>query len=233
MKSKLIVALDVSSKREAVKWAERLIKQTDLFKIGLQMLMSEGPSVVADIRKAGGRVFLDGKFHDIPSTVSRAVEAAGKSGAFMINVHCLGGLSMLEAAKSTAACSGQAAKPLVLGVTVLTSMDDRGLEEVGIRNSAKTQVVKLAKLAKKAGLDGVVASPLEIREIRKACGENFIIVTPGIRAPGDAAGGQKRTLSAREAVESGADYIVVGRPILASKDPIASAKMLVEEISGL
>ena len=228
----LLVALDVDSGARALHLADHLRGAVGGFKIGKRLFTLEGPSIVRTLVERGDRVFLDLKFHDIPNTVAQAVGAATSLGVWMVNVHASGGRKMMEAAaaaaRDTAAREGRAV-PLVIGVTVLTSMNDEGLHEVGVTAPLMEQVVSLARLTQDAGLDGVVASPLETRVIREACGPEFTIVTPGIRGGGVAIPGkddQSRTMSAGEAIAAGASYIVVGRPIIAAEDPRAAAKTL-------
>jgi orotidine-5'-phosphate decarboxylase len=229
----ILVALDVSTAAEARALADRLRGTVGGFKIGKQLFTSEGPSIVKDLVSRGDRVFLDLKFHDIPNTVAGAVRSAARLGVWMLNVHASGGLEMMEAARAaadeeSARIGGQ--PPLVIGVTVLTSLTDGNLNDVGIGGSVEAQVRRLATLTKKAGLDGVVASPLEISAVREACGGDFLIVTPGIRGAGDARGDQARTMGAAEAIEAGASYLVVGRPITGAADPRAAAERFASEI---
>ena len=200
------------------------------YKIGKQLFTAEGPDVVRALTERGDRVFLDLKFHDIPNTVAGAVRSAMATGAWMVNVHASGGSAMMraaaQAAHETAAKTG-AARPLVIGVTVLTSMDEAALAEVGTTRPVLEQVVHLARLAKAAGLDGVVASPQEIAAIRDACGPDFQIVTPGIRPAGQAGtDDQARTLTPKDAVAAGATYLVIGRPITAAANPRAAAEAI-------
>ena len=206
------------------------------FKIGNRLFTSEGPALVRRIVDAGSRVFLDLKYHDIPNTVGQAVEAAVGTGAWMINVHASGGSAMMQAAaragRETAARLGRPA-PLMIGVTVLTSMDQEALRATGVERPVLDQVIALARLTREAGLQGVVASAQETRAIRQACGPQFQVVTPGIR--GAAAGAdrndQTRTMGPAEAIRAGASYIVVGRPIIAASDPRAAAAAIVEELA--
>ncbi len=197
------------------------------FKIGKQLFTAEGPPIVRALAERGDRVFLDLKFHDIPNTVAGAVTSAVATGAWMVNVHASGGRRMMAAAAeaaTAAAARHDRPRPLVIGVTVLTSLDDAGLRETGIDRPVIEQVVGLARLAQSSGLDGVVASPQEIGAIRAACGAGFLIVTPGIRSPaGAGADDQARTMGPAEAVAAGASYLVVGRPITGASDPRAAA----------
>jgi orotidine-5'-phosphate decarboxylase len=224
----VIVALDVPSAAEAIAIAETLRGAVGGFKIGKQLFTAEGPAIVRRLADQGERVFLDLKYHDIPNTVAGAVASAVMTGAWMVNLHASGGRAMMsaaaEAAISTATRLGRE-RPLVIGVTVLTSLNDESLAEVGVHSSARDQVVRLAQLAKDSGLDGVVASPLEIQDIRRACGDDFVIVTPGIRSASQAGNDdQARTLGPAEALAAGANFLVIGRPITASPDPRAAAE---------
>jgi orotidine-5'-phosphate decarboxylase len=231
----LLVALDVDSGTRALELAAALRDVVDGVKIGSRIFTLEGPGLVRRLTDEGTRVFLDLKFHDIPNTVAQAVEAAVTTGAWMVNVHASGGLAMMEAAAKAAteaaARSGQS-RPLVIAVTVLTSMDENTLRAGGIERSLLDQVLVLARMAQKAGLDGVVASPQETAAIRSACGPAFAIVTPGIRgaSAGTDKNDQARTMGPADAVRAGASYLVVGRPIIAAADPRAAAQKIAEEM---
>jgi orotidine-5'-phosphate decarboxylase len=233
----LLVALDVEHGARALQLVEQLGDTVGGVKIGSRLFTLEGPSLVKRIADTGMRVFLDLKFHDIPNTVAQAVEAATLTGAWMINVHASGGVPMMQAAAKAAAETARMArrpKPLVIGVTVLTSMDEPTLHDVGVSRPLMEHVVELARMAQRAGLDGVVASPLETREIRDTCGGDFAVVTPGIR--GAAAGADKndqsRTMGPGEAIAAGSTYLVVGRPIISAPDPRAAAAAIGVEIRG-
>jgi orotidine-5'-phosphate decarboxylase len=237
MSDRLLVALDVESAARAIDLADRLRDTGCGFKIGSRLFTAEGPGVVTALAGRGDRVFLDLKFHDIPNTVATAIGAACELGVWMVNVHASGGTRMMrgamDAAREFAARTGRPA-PLVIAVTVLTSLSDAALAETGVRATAMDQVLALARLARDAGLDGVVASPRETEAIRRACGPGFTIVTPGIRG-GEAAApkdDQERTMSPREAIAAGASYIVVGRPIIAAADPRAAADAIAREVQG-
>lgn len=234
MKEKLIVALDVSTRQEALQLAEQLWDSVGAFKIGMQLYNSEGPDIIRDIQALGGKVFVDLKFHDIPNTVGQTSRVITRREAFMFSIHASGGREMME--KSACAVREVSEelgtpKPLVIAITVLTSINQEVFEhEVGIARPIEAQVVNWAKLAKEAGLDGVVASPQEIEAIREACGEDFVIVTPGIRPLWAISNDQKRVMTPKEAVLKGATYLVVGRPITAHQNPGAAAKKIVEEM---
>lgn len=233
-KDKLIVALDV----EDLEAAERLMDQMQglvpHYKLGAQLLTAAGPEAVRRVRRRGFGLFYDAKFHDIPRTVEAAVTAACRLGATIVNVHASGGREMMAAAATAAdAVAKQMRQPkaLVLGVTILTSLNQEMLEqELGVQRPVEAQVVHLAKLAQAAGLDGVVASPQEIGAVRQACGPEFVILTPGIRPSGSAKGDQKRTLTPGEAVAAGADFLVVGRPVVQAKDPAAVVREIQKEM---
>jgi orotidine-5'-phosphate decarboxylase len=238
-RSSLIVALDFDSLSSAVKFAKQVSDLVGMFKIGNQLFTAAGPAAVKEVAALGNGVFLDLKFHDIPNTVAGAVlSAAAMTGVQLVNVHALGGKEMLEAAAQaiSAGVPMGADRPRLLAVTVLTSMDKKALHDVGIGGTPKDRVVKLAQLAKKAGVDGVVASVQEARAIRKSCGREFLIVTPGVR-PRDSkveskSDDQARKATPAEAIKAGADFLVVGRPILAAENPRAAAQSIVDEIAA-
>jgi orotidine-5'-phosphate decarboxylase len=231
----LLIALDVPTGGEALRLADLLRGSVGGFKIGKRLFTAEGPVIVRTLAAKGDRVFLDLKFHDIPNTVAQAVAAATSLGAWMINVHASGGSQMMraaaEAGRAAANAEGRPA-PLMIAVTVLTSMSSEALAETGVQCSVLDQVSRLAQLAQRAGLDGVVASPQETSLIRALCGPDFSIVTPGIRGGAAAAArdDQERTMSAGEAVAAGASYIVVGRPIIGAPDPREAAERIGSEI---
>jgi orotidine-5'-phosphate decarboxylase len=202
-----------------------------MFKIGKQLFTAEGPRAVEQITRLGVSIFLDLKFHDIPNTVAGAVAAAADlPGVGLVNIHALGGRRMMEAAAGAIARLRN--RPRLLAVTILTSMDQVSMREVGVMGSPVTRAVRLARLAQQCGLDGVVASPLEIRAIRRACGPDFLIVVPGVRPAGSRPGDQARTATPAEAIRSGADYLVIGRPIIAASSPAAAAARIRAEIAA-
>ena len=232
---RVIVALDFPDTAPALSLAARLDPSQCALKVGKELFTSAEAGLVRELVRRGFRVFLDLKFHDIPNTVAQAVEAATLTGAWMINVHASGGVPMMQAAAKAAVDTARMArrpKPFVIGVTVLTSMDEPTLHDVGVSRPLMEQVVELAKMAQRAGLDGVVASPLETREIRDTCGADFAVVTPGIR--GAAAGAEKndqnRTMGPGDAIKAGSTYLVVGRPIIAAPDPRAAAEAIGAEV---
>lgn len=231
----LLIALDVDSGRRAQALAASLHGVAGGFKVGKRLFTAEGPSIVRALVDQGSRVFLDLKFHDIPNTVAAATAEATKLGVWMLNVHASGGRLMMraaaEAAREAAAANGNPA-PLVIAVTVLTSMNDAALQETGVSGPVLDQVLRLAALAQASGLDGVVASPQETAPIRARCGPEFAIVTPGVRGGTAAAArdDQERTLAPAEAISAGASYLVVGRPIIAAADPRAAAERIASEI---
>ena len=234
---KLLVALDVESGERALQLVGALQGLAGGFKVGNRLFTSEGPALVRRIADSGARVFLDLKYHDIPNTVEQAVEAAVGTGAWMINVHASGGSAMMQAAaraaRETSAKLGRPA-PLMIGVTVLTSMDQDALRSIGVQRPVFDQVIALARMTQQAGLQGVVASAQETPEIRKACGPDFQIVTPGIRgaSAGSERNDQSRTMGPADAIRAGASYIVVGRPIIAAPDPRAAAEAIVDELKA-
>ena len=231
---RLIVALDVDSLERATGLVDALAGQVTRFKIGSQLFTASGPAVVDAVQKRGGEVFLDLKFHDIPNTVEGAAREAVKLGVFMFNVHASGGRAMMRAASRGAAEAAQALglpRPLVIAVTVLTSLDRAALAgELHVASSVEGHVLHLCTLAREAGLDGNVASPNEIRAIRNAMGSGWTVVTPGVRPPGSEHHDQSRVATPRAAVEAGADYLVVGRPITGAPDPARAAEGILSEM---
>lgn len=234
-RGKLIFALDTESRmEEAMSWVDRLREHVGLFKIGKESFVYHGPDIIQKIKAKDCQVFLDLKFHDIPNTVAAAAVAAVKLGVVMFNVHALGGKRMMEDAITATRRTAQQADlpvPLVLAVTVLTSLNDDDLKKLGFDRSASELALHLARIAQDAGVSGVVASAHDVEEIRKACGQDFVIVTPGIRGKEMAGDDQKRVWTARNAIASGADYVVIGRPIRTADDPVHQADKIVQEIA--
>ena len=251
-RDKLIVALDLPSGDAATRMAEKLQGHVGMFKVGSELFTAEGPVAVRYLVTTGHKVFLDLKFHDIPNTVRAATREAAELGVSMVNVHASGGPKMMEAALE-GACSalhrpvqgtawagggalhqmvqgGAEARPKVLAVTVLTSLEVRDLEELGVSGTPVEAVIRLARLAQSAGLDGVVASAREISALRQSCGPDFLIVTPGIRPASTATNDQARIATPASAITAGADYLVVGRPITGAPDPVAAAEAIVAEM---
>ena len=228
--TRVIVALDVATLSEATDLARRLAPHVAAVKIGSQLFTAEGPWAVHTMRDMGLRVFLDLKLHDIPNTVTGAVASARTLGVWMLTIHCSGGAAMMAEAAKAASAAAPGGRPLVLGVTVLTSLDEASLKDtLGTARTLREQVRHLARQAQAAGLDGVVASPHEIPDIRQACGANFLIVTPGVRPAEADRGDQRRVMTPGDAIRAGADYVVVGRPILAAKDPVEAAQRIAKE----
>ncbi len=233
MRNPILLALDVPTAERAFELVQQLAPVVAGFKIGSQLYTSAGPEIVRRVRAAGGLVFLDLKFHDIPNTVAKAVAAATRLDVQMLTIHTAGGLEMMRAAEDSAQKTAQQSgrdAPLVLGVTVLTSMDGNALSEVGADANVGRQVERLASLAMRAGLRGLVCSPLEIAALRQVLPEKVQLVTPGIRTGAEKSDDQKRTLSAREAIDAGASWLVIGRPIYAADDPKAAAEAILSTL---
>ena len=233
MKDRLIVALDVDSLDEVKKLVGILAQEVGMFKIGKQLFTCAGPQAVRLVQELGGEIFLDLKFHDIPNTVAKAAIEATRLGVKMFNVHASGSLEMMrQTVKEVRRVCRQEKRrrPIMLAVTVLTSLNQEDLERVGVNQKVAAQVVRLALLTKEAGMDGVVASPQEVSAIREACGPRFVIVTPGIRPASADHNDQQRVMTPQDAVRSGVDYIVVGRPIVEAKDLVAAARAIVADM---
>ena len=228
-KDKIIVPLDVPSLEASRELVCQIGAAIGFFKVGSQLFTAAGPTVVREIKASGARVFLDLKFHDIPNSVRRAVESACALGVDMLTVHLSGGRSMCEAA----VVGRGTAKTLILGVTVLTSLNDAAIAEVGYKTSVEDEVLLLADLAKHAGITGLVASPLELLAIRNRFGSLFTTVIPGIRPKWSEPGDQSRTMTPAEALNAGADYLVIGRPITAASDPLDAVKRIVDELESV
>ena len=218
----VLVALDVPTKERALTLVSQLEDHVGGFKVGLELFCSCGPQIVEEIGPS--RTFLDLKYHDIPNTVASVSKVAAKMGVMIFNVHCLGGFEMMRAAAQAAREVNPLSK--IIGVTILTSHDTESLKRIGLNESPREAVPRLALLAREAGLDGVVCSAREILPVRSVCGDDFLLVTPGIRPASSELGDQKRVLTPSEALKAGADYLVVGRPITGASDPVAAAKAL-------
>jgi len=221
MPHRIIIALDVGTKREALALAEAL-NEARVFKIGLELFTAEGPALLEEAVRLGKKPFLDLKYHDIPNTVSGAVQSATRKGVHMLTLHTSGGIEMMAAAARAAleesARTGKE-RPVLLGVTILTSLKDEELRRIGFAHAVADQVLRLAVLAKDSGLDGVVCSPHEIEIIKRECGGDFLVITPGIRPVWAAAQDQKRIMTPAEAIDKGADFLVIGRPITGASSP--------------
>lgn len=232
-KQRLIFALDVASLDEVKEYVSLLAEEVGLFKVGKQLFIHAGPQVVRLIHERGGQVFLDLKFHDIPRTVAKAGVEATRLGVRMFNLHASGSLEMmrLTVREANKVCRAEnLRRPKILAVTVLTSLNKDDLKRTGVVTGVENQVARLAKLAKEAGMDGVVASPLEVTRIRRECGRNFLLVVPGVRSRGESWDDQKRVLTPEEAMRAGADYLVVGKPIRDAHDPRDAARQIVQEM---
>lgn len=230
-RNKIIFALDVDKLSEIDRWAKLLAHKVGMFKVGKELFTTAGPAAVEAVKRHGGEVFLDLKYHDIPNTVAQAMLAAGRLGVKLANLHALGGPEMMEQASQAVRKEfGESERPRLLAVTILTSSTQETLKAVGIEQPVEQMVVRLARLAKESGMDGVVASPLEIQAIRAACGPDFLIVTPGVRPSFAAVDDQKRIMTPAEAVKAGADYLVIGRPIAKAADPAQAADLIVDEM---
>lgn len=227
--AELIIALDVNEKK-AVELVDILAEEVEIFKIGFPLFSTCSPDFIHKLQEKGKKIFFDFKFHDIPATVSKAVLALMKYNPFAFTLHISGGEKMLKEAIETVKNQTAKVKPLLFGVTVLTSLEEEDIEVLGFRRKLSHQVVRLALLAKNTGLNGIVASGREIDMIRKACGEDFLLVVPGIRLEGGEIYDQRRTITPALAVTKGADYIVVGRPVTESEDPLAVVKRIKEEM---
>ena len=228
--AELIVALDVNSRQEAVEKVKAIGDAVDFYKIGLELFTAEGPDVVKAVKDLGKRIFLDLKFHDIPRTVERAVKSGGKLGVDLMTIHSVGGKAMIKAAADAAAEFGEKG-PKILAVTVLTSLDQGDLADVGIvGRTPADQVLAMAKFATENGAHGLVCSPKEVGTLSKTLKPGTLFITPGVRPAGAAVGDQKRVATPAEAVRDGSTHLVVGRPILAAEDPVAAARAILAEI---
>jgi orotidine-5'-phosphate decarboxylase len=235
-KDRIIVALDYAELAPALRMAELVGSRVGMLKVGLELFNSAGPGAITAIREHGARVFYDAKLYDIPNTVAGAAAAVSRLGVAMFNVHALGGVAMMAAARQAADAGARAAgfqAPLVIAVTIVTSLGDREVrEELGMPSTTGEAALRLAQLAKEAGLDGVVASVHEVAAIKRSCGRDFLVVTPGIRPSWAATEDQARVATPREALEAGADYLVIGRPITRADDPGSALEAILGEMSG-
>ncbi|HHJ13802.1 MAG TPA: orotidine-5'-phosphate decarboxylase [Gammaproteobacteria bacterium] len=229
--ARVIVALDFADGDAALDLVQRLPAGSCRLKVGKELFTREGPDLVRQLVAAGHDVFLDLKFHDIPNTVAAACRAAAELGVWMLNVHACGGSRMMEAARAALEETG-GRRPLLIAVTVLTSMSPQDLAETGVEAAPEQQVQRLAGLARTAGLDGVVCSPREAAALRRQAGEDFLLVTPGVRPAGSDRGDQRRVMTPGEAVRAGADYLVVGRPVTRADDPLAALAAIHAEIDS-
>ncbi len=229
--SRVIVALDFPSAEQALSVVRALTPVRCRLKVGKELFTRAGPHLVEDLRERGFDVFLDLKFHDIPNTVAAACAAAAKLGVWMVNVHASGGRRMLEAARERLDSCGS--RPLLVAVTILTSLGDEDLKEVGFRGGSAENVRRLAVLAKEAGLDGVVCSPREAAMLRRILGPGFLLVTPGVRPVESAVGDQKRVMTPGDAIRAGADFLVIGRPITAAPDPLRALEEIERSLGGI
>ncbi|PYV62997.1 MAG: orotidine-5'-phosphate decarboxylase [Acidobacteria bacterium] len=229
-RERLIVALDISSSADALKIVSSLGDSVQTYKVGMQLYTAEGPKIVRDLISAGKSVFLDLKYHDIPNTVAATVREAAHLGVSMMTVHASGGTKMLRAAAEAARSANS--PPKILAVTVLTSMDENDLHEIGVSGQPVDQVLKLASIALAAGCDGIVSSAREVRNLRTSFGQSFLAITPGVRPAGAAHGDQARVVTPAEAIAAGATHIVVGRPITAALRPEAAIQSVLRELEG-
>jgi len=230
MQSRLIFALDVDTVREALTLVDALRNEVGLFKVGKQLFLHAGPDIIRQIKERGGDVFLDLKFHDIPRTVAKAGAEATRLGVRMFDVHASGSTAMMRqtiAEVNKVSRTEHLVRPKVLAVTVLTSLNHEDLKLLGVRSGVESHVVRLVRLARDAGMDGVVASPQEVARIRKECGRRFLIITPGVREVRGTADDQKRVMTPEAAIRAGANYLVVGSPIRDAADPAAAARAIV------
>lgn len=231
MSSKIIVALDYETEREALNLVDQIDPSLCRLKVGKEMFTTLGTEFVKQLHQRHFQVFLDLKYHDIPNTVARAVRSAADLGVWMVDLHASGGLRMMETAKKILEPYGKDV-PLLIAVTVLTSMEDVDLLQIGINTSPMEQVIRLARLCQRAELDGVVCSPQEVAILREQCGADFKLVTPGIRPEGSDFGDQKRVMTPQEAVQAGSDYLVIGRPITQAADPVKVLQQINQSLAS-
>lgn len=229
MNSKIIIALDYKDEASTMALVDQLEPSLCRLKVGKELFVRCGPGLVEKLIHKGFDVFLDLKFHDIPNTVAAACQAAADMGVWMVNVHASGGRNMMMAARE--AIEQATHKPLLIGVTILTSLSRSDIAEIGLDIEPAEQVLRLAKLAKESGLDGVVCSPLEVQTLKQEVSKDFILVTPGVRPVGSDTGDQQRIMTPAQALSAGSDYLVIGRPITAADNPIQALKSIIEECS--
>jgi len=232
---RILCALDTTNVEEAAILAGELSPHVGGIKLGLKFFGANGPQGFLEVAKANRNIFLDLKLHDIPNTVAKTIHALMPLGPKIMTIHTAGGSAMMKAASEAATLAAKnegCERPIIVGVTILTSLDNEDIEAIGFQNKVSMQVVKLARLAKESGLDGVVCSPHEIKLIKESCGADFKLVVPGIRPAGSDTGDQKRVMTPEEAVSLGADYLVIGRPITKSDNPAQSAQLIANEING-
>ena len=232
---RILCALDTTNVEEAAILAGELSPHVGGIKLGLEFFGANGPQGFLEVAKANRNIFLDLKLHDIPNTVAKTIHALMPLRPKIMTIHTAGGSAMMKAASEAATLAAKnegCERPIIVGVTILTSLDNEDIEAIGFQNKVSMQVVKLARLAKESGLDGVVCSPHEIKLIKESCGADFKLVVPGIRPAGSDTGDQKRVMTPEEAVSLGADYLVIGRPITKSDNPAQSARLIANEING-
>ena len=230
---RLIIALDLESLSEAERVVDLLKEKISVFKIGLQLFTKEGPKAVEMVNRKGGKVFLDLKYHDIPNTVAKAAKEATRLGVFMFSIHTLGGNDMMKMCRDSVVETSMKegiGRPSIIGITILTSIDQKTLNDLGIKETLKDEARHLSEKALRSGLDGVVASPEEVKSIRESCGRDFIIITPGIRPEGSQHNDQKRIMTPRDAVREGANFLVIGRPVLMAEDPLKAVEEILRTI---
>jgi orotidine-5'-phosphate decarboxylase len=225
---KIIVALDYPDAQSALQLVEQLTPDLCRLKVGKELFTATGPQFIETVQEKGFEVFLDLKFHDIPNTVAKACEAAAKLGVWMVNVHALGGQKMMQAARE--ALDKYAQRPRLIAVTILTSMDQEDTNQIGLHGAPEDNVISLAHLAKDSGLDGVVCSPKGVTQLRQALGKDFLLVTPGVRPQGASQDDQKRTMTPKQALQSGASFLVIGRPITQANNPLQALTVICTEI---
>ena len=235
VKEKLISALDFHTKEDALNLVDKLGDSVVFYKVGMELFYAVGPSIIEELKKRNKKIFLDLKLHDIPNTVAQGLCSLLRQGVDIMTIHTSGGYTMMKTAVDTVRAEAKRLNipaPKIIGITVLTSINESDWQGLGYTVEIKEQVVRLAKLAKEAGLDGVVSSPQEAKAIRTACGEDFLLVTPGVRPAGSSLDDQSRVATPAKALQDGATHLVIGRPIRAAKDPVVAAKNILEEMEN-